>query len=61
MVLNEVTKQNGYGHGYGSGYGYGQGYGSYAREVPLQSAATPANGKSADTAAIGSRHGRRGR
>ena len=35
IVLNEVTKQS----GYGSGYGYGYGYGSYAPDasmVPVQ-------------------------
>jgi Mrp family chromosome partitioning ATPase len=31
IVLNEVTKQS----GYGSGYGYGYGYGAYAPDASL--------------------------
>jgi polysaccharide biosynthesis transport protein len=61
MVLNEVTRQNGYGQGYGNGYGYGYGYGSYAADVPLRNVPVPANGKAADAAAVVSKHGRRGR
>ena len=38
IVLNEVSKGNGYGYGYG--YGYGSGYGSYHPDPSL--AATPA-------------------
>ena len=38
IVLNEVSKGNGYGYGYG--YGYGSGYGSYQPDPSL--AATPA-------------------
>jgi capsular exopolysaccharide synthesis family protein len=59
LVLNEVTRQNGYGQGYGAGYGYG--YGSYASEVPLANVPVPANGKAADVSVIASKHGRRGR
>jgi receptor protein-tyrosine kinase len=40
IVLNEVTKQSGYGSGYGYGYGYGE-YQPDASLVPVQ-----ANGKS---------------
>jgi capsular exopolysaccharide synthesis family protein len=50
IVLNEVTKQNGYGSGYGYGYGYGA-YQPDASLVPVQ-----ANGNSGARAA-----GRRGR
>jgi hypothetical protein len=58
MVLNEVTRQN--GHGYGNGYGYGHGYAPYASEAALAAVPVPANGKAADTAAIVTKHGRRG-
>jgi capsular exopolysaccharide synthesis family protein len=46
LVLNEVTRQNGYGHGYGNGYGYGYGYGSYSTKLPVP-APVPANGRAA--------------
>jgi polysaccharide biosynthesis transport protein len=61
MVLNEVTRQNGYGHGYGSGYGYGYGYGSYSAEVPLATVPGPANGHAANGATVMSKHGHRAR
>ncbi len=55
IVLNEVTKQS----GYGSGYGYGYGYGSYAPDaslVPVQANGdvSPRTGRRGQPAQIGS-------
>jgi polysaccharide biosynthesis transport protein len=44
IVLNQVTRQTGYGGGYGYGYGYG--YGSYTPNAVTVSAPVPVNGKS---------------
>ncbi len=45
-VLNEVTRQTGYGYGsgYGYGYGYGDGYRALDPDVPLTSVPVSANG-----------------
>ena len=42
VVLNEVSKQNGYGGGYSYGYGYG--YGSYQADSALAGVPVQANG-----------------
>ena len=44
IVLNQVTKENGYGYGYGYGYEYRSSYGSYAPEPSLAALLTSANG-----------------
>ena len=44
IVLNQVTKENGYGYGYGYGYEYRSSYGSYAPEPSLAALPTSANG-----------------
>jgi succinoglycan biosynthesis transport protein ExoP len=56
IVLNEVTKQSGYGSRYGSGYGYGYGYGSYVADTPATNGRLHANGESAATSAM-TKHG----
>ena len=42
IVLNQVTKENGYGYGYG--YGYRSSYGSYQPNPSLAASPTPPNG-----------------
>jgi tyrosine-protein kinase len=54
IVLNEVTKQSGYGSRNGTGYGYG--YGSYAADTPAEDSLVHSNGNSA-AASTGPRHG----
>jgi tyrosine-protein kinase Etk/Wzc len=56
IVLNEVSKQNGYGGRYGYGYGYG--YGSYVADTPATEGRPHANGDSAATSTM-TKHGHR--
>ncbi len=55
-VLNEVTRQTGYGYGSGYGYGYGNGYGYGAQnpDQPLASVPLQANGHGPAAAINGS-------
>ena len=48
VVLNQVTRETGYGYGYGYGHGYGHGYGYKPYLATNGSSGEPAhaNGKS---------------